>query len=824
MAIADRTLASLYPNLIREWHPTRNGNLKPHMVTAGSSKNVWWQCHCGHEWAAKVQDRTRGSNCLECHNRRRGEIIRKAALKRSGSLADHPDIAQQWHPTKNGDKTPEHYSPGSGEKVWWQCNREHEWEARIGNRVRSSGCPYCTGHKAGKDNNLAVQRQDLATEWHSKKNGGLTPSNVRPRSSKKAWWQCKYGHEWQARIADRTAGNNCPKCKPQTSRIEIRIYCELLTIFGEVRWREKIDMVECDIFLPKYRIGLEVDGYYWHKGREEKDRRKGEQLRDKGVQLLRLREKKLRQISPTDTVFHKEEEDLSIINGVLRNLLLNVSLTPEDKLRIHSYLRSNQIKNNEAYNKIISVLPGPVPEASLAASHRQLVSEWNSERNYPLLPEFFSPGSHMYVWWQCQNKGHEWRSKILNRTLNDSGCPYCSGHRAAHDYNLAVQRQELAREWNSEKNGQLTPYDVTPKSSRKVWWRCRCGHEWQAKILSRSVAGTGCQRCYERMRPILTRRAAVKKRGSLAATHPQLAKEWHLVKNGDERPEDYSPGSSEKVWWRCQQGHEWEATIGSRVQRRGCPKCRDLNRGMINRRAAVRKRGSLLATHPQLVKQWHPTKNGEKQPENYSPGSQEVVWWRCQWGHEWKATIGNRVRDSGCPKCHNEIRGTINRKAALRKSGSLAATHPWLATQWHRGKNGGLKPEIVTAGSGVKVWWQCHDGHEWQATIDNRTHRGSGCPYCTGKRPHEKNNLAFYYLALAKDWHPTKNGDLTPQNVTAGSGRKVWWCCQEGHEWQARISDRTCHGSGCPKCAKGRKGARLPVDAGVPVQPVPHPR
>ena len=62
---------------------------------------------------------------------------------------------------------------------------------------------------------------------------------------------------------------------------------------------------------------------------------------------------------------------------------------------------------------------------------------------------------------------------------------------------------------------------------------------------------------------------------------------------------------------------------------------------------------------------------------------------------------------------------------------------------------------------------------------------GTGCPYCAGKKPSKEYNLAIKHSILIKEWHPIKNEKLTPYDVTPGSGRKVWWICEKGHEWQA---------------------------------------
>ena len=62
------------------------------------------------------------------------------------------------------------------------------------------------------------------------------------------------------------------------------------------------------------------------------------------------------------------------------------------------------------------------------------------------------------------------------------------------------------------------------------------------------------------------------------------------------------------------------------------------------------------------------------------------------------------------------------------------------------------------------------------------------------------NILAIKNPKLSSEWHPTKNKDLTPNNVTVGSGKKVWWLGKCGHEWEAIISNRIKN-SGCPICA-----------------------
>ena len=199
-----------------------------------------------------------------------------------------------------------------------------------------------------------------------------------------------------------------------------------------------------------------------------------------------------------------------------------------------------------------------------------------------------------------------------------------------------------------------------------------------------------------------------------------------------------------------------------------------------------------------LFAEWHPTKNGSLTPNMVTAGSAKKVWWLCPKGHEWESTVAFRSRGSGCPYCSG--------KKVLSGENDLATLNPSLASEWHPTKNGSLTPNMVTAGSSKKVWWLCSKGHEWETKVSTRN-RGHGCPYCSSwhKTTVTEESLAKLNPSLAIEWHPTKNGSLTPNMVTVGSSKKVWWLCSKGHEWEALVNSRN-HGSGCPVCIKkGRK-------------------
>ncbi|MFH1146744.1 MAG: zinc-ribbon domain-containing protein [Pseudomonadota bacterium] len=491
----DNNLAVLFPDLLSEWHFDKNESMKPEQALPYSHKKVWWRCSKGHEWRTGIAYRTKQkSGCPYCSGRSVGTDNSLAAL--------YPELVKEWHPEKNAGLTPKDATSGTDRKVWWLCSEGHSWEAAICHRTHSTkatGCPYCSGRNATKENNLAILFPELVREWHFKRNDPLRPETLKPGSNRKVWWQCSRGHEWKISPNRRTGADKtgCPYCNPQTSRLEIRILCELRFVFENVQWRTKIGGSEADIYVPKYSFAIEVDGYRWHIGKEEKDRIKGQELRKNGVKLLRLRDRRLSAIEDTDTFCNENEEDIDITQRLCTNITKHIPLSNDDHDKIQAYCLGVTLQNNTEYERFVSYLPSPPPENSLAALYKNLIPEWHYEKNAPLTPENFTPSARANVWWKCPN-GHEYKSFLYNR-IKGVGCPYCAGKKVCSDNNLAVRAPQLLQEWNFLKNAPLEPGDVYYRSTKEVWWICKKGHVWKAEPRMR-VRGRGCPYCGGRKR------------------------------------------------------------------------------------------------------------------------------------------------------------------------------------------------------------------------------------------------------------------------------------------------------------------------------------
>ena len=667
------------------------------------------------------------------------------------------------------------------------CSKEHLFTITWSDFKRGGGCSVCSGKRVTPKTSLLGLRPDLSKEWHSIRNGNLTPADVTEHSFKKVWWLCVKRHEWEATVANRSSGTGCPYCS-----------------------------------------GKKV-----------------------------------------------------------------------------------------------------TTENSFVVNYPKIAKEWHPTRNGNLERDSVSISSNKKIWWQCA-KGHEWDTVIAHRTKGNKGkgtkCPFCSGQRATMETSIYKTHPHLITEWHKEKNTDISPYEISYGSTRKVWWQCERGHEWDASCNARS-RGTKCPYCANKR---------VNRENSLAGLKPELAKEWAKELNKELSPDEVTIGSALKVWWSCREGHNWQAVINKRVAGQGCPECEayrgtsfaqqaiyyyilkvfpdakhrqlletehgtfevdiyipalklgieydghyhkdqvQLERDKLKNMALgclllrVRKKGlpiicshnsitiehddsnyypslvkcilkvldyvqkntrvndstlnaikkidvnfskdrtaiyelyllnrknyNLVNLFPQLQLEWHSEKNGKLSLANFSKASNKKLWWQCKEGHEWEATVNQRTyeKGSGCPFCSG--RRTTRERC-------LSTVNPALAEEWHPAKNRELLPTQVSAASNKRVWWLCKEGHEWESKVGNRHLLERGCPYCSGNRPTSENCLDKVNPKLSAQWHPSRNGELTPSDVKPNSGKKVWWLCKEGHEWEAIVQSRN-KGSGCRRCRSRKR-------------------
>ncbi len=782
-----------YPELVAQWHPTKNGDLRPEDVSDGTNAKVWWLCPVAddHEWHARIYSRTSlGTGCACCAGRK---------VSRTNSLATRwPKIATEWHPEKNGDLQPEDVVAGSSQKVWWKCPvaDDHEWHAPVSNRTSNGrGCPACSGKQVSKTNSLLIQFPAIAAQFHPTKNSTLDVASFVAGSNKKVWWKCHKGpdHEWQATISGRTSRKTgCPACAGQ----QVSVTNSLLTLHPNLaaEWHptKNGDITPSEVTAGSTRkVWWKCPKGPDHEWQISPGRRTG---RGSGCPACAGR-----QVSVTNSVatafpdlaaqWHPTKNgDLTpdeVVAGSNKKVWWKCPVAAD-----HEWLISPNNRTSRGSGCPCCSGRQVSTTNSLSSLFPEIATQWHPTKNGNLKSDAVTAGSDTKIWWKCrEGPDHEWEASCNNRTnarTGGSGCPFCSGSALSITNSLATLYPEIAAQWHPTKNGDLTPANIVAGSGDIAWWLCAVApdHVWRARIAGRTSKNSGCPACAGRQ---------VSVTNSLASLQPKIAAEWHPTKNGNLQPSDVAAGTASKYWWKCPvaDDHEWVTSPAHRVAgKTGCPACAGQQLSTTNS----------LATHsPDIAAEWHPTKNGSLTPADVVNGTHKKVWWRCRDNpnHVWDANIVDRTRrGDGCPYCSSH---------RVDNNNNLTVTHPTIAAEWHPTKNGDRRPQDVAAGSGFRVWWKCPEGpdHEWRTRILERAVNGHNCPACANLQLSVTNALSKIRPDIAKQWHPTKNGNLSPEDVVAGGNKRAWWLCPVAldHEWQTTIGQRVSQNSGCPACA-----------------------
>jgi len=366
-------------------------------------------------------------------------------------------------------------------------------------------------------------------------------------------------------------------------------------------------------------------------------------------------------------------------------------------------------------------------------------------------------GSGLKLAWKCP-LGHKFTASVYSRTSNSNrGCPTCAGKQILIGFNdLQTTHPEVA----AEADG-WDPTTVSKGSAVRRAWKCAYGHRWQSNVATRASRKRGC--------PICAGQQVQTGFNDLATTHPELSKQalgWD--------PTTKSKGSTERVEWRCESGHQWIAVIGSRtVSHAGCPYCSGLY--------PIVGENDLATTHPNIAAQAHGW-----DPTTISRGSAKTLQWKCPIGHIYKSSPASRaLNGDGCSYCSGH--------QFLQGFNDIATTHPELADEAD-----GWDPSQFGRGGKTKMKWICPKKHSYVSTISQRAFNQTGCPICAGRSVLAGyNDIATLFPDIARQadgWDPT--------SFVAGSNKKLRWICDEGHYWIAVVNDRTYSSRGCPTCAK----------------------
>lgn len=453
----------------------------------------------------------------------------------------------------------------------------HTWKAPIVNRVRGSGCPFCSNQKVlAGFNDLASQSPLVAKDWDFKRNE-LAPTEVVVKSTKRAWWICSSGHSWNAQISSRTSqGTGCPYC----AGVKILAgFNDLQTVNPPylAEWNYKLNSVQ-----PS-EVGPAVRRAVWWTCPEGHDYECPLNVRARGGGCPYCNSKKM---LPGFNDFASQFPQFAALWDEERNGFPASQAFKSSPKKAwfkcdlgHSFASStNSIVGRKKASSGCPVCSGKsllTGFNDLKTLNPQVAALWHPTKNGNLTASDVTRASTKRVWWRCRDdERHEWQSTVASRTSVDSrsegnGCPVCTSRIVLLGVNdLFTIAPHLKSQWHPEKNSDLDPKKLTAETPKKAWWRCDrdIRHEWSAQIDSRAKRGLGC--------PICSNKKTVPGINDLTVTHPHLAAEYNLVRN--EAPaSQVNAGDHKNYWWTCSDcSAEWRASPINRSRvNSGCPRC-----------------------------------------------------------------------------------------------------------------------------------------------------------------------------------------------------------------------------------------------------------
>lgn len=647
MAVKD-SLLDKFPEIAKEWDYDRNYPLRPEDITYGSTKEVYWICPiCKQSYPSKISNRTAPSRkkktkkCPVCL----GRII----IPGYNSLyAKFPKIVEEEWDFEKNEVDPDTIAPYTNKEYWWKCKNGHSYPARVNNKTNNNGgnCPFCSHQRLSPEFSLAKVNPTLAKEWCYELNT-KTPEEVFANSNDEAWWKCKYGHIWKAKICNRNNGRGCPECAKgrNSSFPEQVIYHYTRALFPDTISRYKHKGIEIDVYIPTLNLGIEYDGGFFHRthSKVEKDIKKNISLYKDGISLIRIRENQCYPMNDNHCIifnynYSSEYKNLgTVIEQTLNYLCCKANITNTAIVDIN--LIRNQIL------KEISTVP---PGKDLQSTNPELAKDWDYEKNYPLTPEMFFAGSEKKVFWKCSKCGYEWEANINSRN-SGYGCHRCA-NRERYTTNSYIQAAK-------KTHGDKFDYSKTIYVNSKTPIIIICKRHGEFTINpSEHLAGKGCKFCAGQ---------AFHKNEVLSVVYPHLVSEWDYDKNLSEfgiTPETAFVRKRVKYYWHCNFGkpHSYQASIQDRIKRK--MQCCICHGKQISEDRSV---GYLF---PELVAEWSP--ENDKTPFEVTPGSEYIAIWKCpNPNHEpYRQMVYNRCHQkTKCPYCSGNKKHPKDYEDELKK-------------------------------------------------------------------------------------------------------------------------------------------------------------
>ncbi|MFF1263857.1 zinc-ribbon domain-containing protein [Streptomyces sp. NPDC058321] len=368
-------------------------------------------------------------------------------------VSEHPAIAAQWHPQLNTDLDVSLIGPGSHKLAFWLCSAGHVWQAKVYSRVAGSGCPQCTGYAPRGQIKLSEHVPHLVSEWHPRND--VSPGEVGPGSQRKVWWLCPAGHEYQARISNRSRGTGCPVCARAGRLAPAGLLVDVPELFAQVDPdTAPADVVELLVNSP-VRLGWRCSqGHRWEAKVRHRaiagsgcphcaGKRRAPALLDERPDLA--------------AEWHSERNEAPTSRGVTAGSHRLVWWRCEGcagEFRAKMFHRVRGGAN-------CPTCSGRVRYQALTHESPEIAALWHPHLNDALTPAEVTAGSNTMAWWLC-TAGHEpWSAQVAQVFLGHQGCPRCRKRTS-----VSRQETELFAELQHVLTGGEQQYPLRTPQSR----------------------------------------------------------------------------------------------------------------------------------------------------------------------------------------------------------------------------------------------------------------------------------------------------------------------------------------------------------------------
>lgn len=389
-----------------------------------------------------------------------------------------------------------------GTKIPIKCPKHGFFDQTPRDHIHSkAGCPDCgvVARMAGYNQKLKDSKftfgdryPELLKQWDYERNN-IDPFSIGTAKRIKIHWICIRGHRTYSDLRNKIAGSGCKYCSSSVSKLELTVYSLIKAMFDDALWSVRLYKKEADIYIPTFNIVVEVDGYPWHntKSSERRDLQKTKVFNEKGLRLIRFRDKKNLKIEGEVFLFE------------YKNLQNDLDRFYEYLFQTFELCLKKQevfIRKDNIYQSLIERHPKPKFEKTLEGVFSDIVKFWSDENI--LSPDAITAGSqqqHVFLLCSSCRKIFGRRASSVTWPILCERCGPIAGAKKRIQAKLDVGEglgdlyPDLAKEWSSKNTKRPSEYLAT--SPTVVFWVCKKHGDYPSAIRDRVRYKTGCRTC-----------------------------------------------------------------------------------------------------------------------------------------------------------------------------------------------------------------------------------------------------------------------------------------------------------------------------------------